>query len=69
MDKNLNRRNFLRLMGGSIAAMMLPSSAGWGSTSKKPNFILIFADDLGYGDIGGFGLKKSPFETPNREPN
>ncbi|MHC4594837.1 MAG: sulfatase-like hydrolase/transferase [Planctomycetota bacterium] len=65
MDKNLNRRNFLRLMGGSIAAMMLPSSAGWGSTSKKPNFILIFADDLGYGDIGGFGLKKSPFETPN----
>jgi len=73
MYKNLSRRDFLVLMGGGIAAMMLdsrkagalPSSAGWGGTGKKPNFILIFADDLGYGDISGFGLKKSPFETPN----
>jgi hypothetical protein len=65
MDKNLNRRNFLGLMGGSIAAMMLPNSPGLCSTNKKPNFILIFADDLGYGDIGGFGLKESPFQTPN----
>ncbi|MHC4173851.1 MAG: sulfatase family protein [Planctomycetota bacterium] len=73
MDKNLNRRNFLRLMGGSMAAMMLgshkaaavPNTAGCCGTGKKPNFILIFADDLGYGDIGGFGLKESPFQTPN----
>ncbi|NQT01253.1 MAG: sulfatase [Planctomycetes bacterium] len=67
MDKNLSRRDFLGLMGGSVAAMMLPNSAGWANTGKKPNFILIFADDLGYGDISGFGLKKSPFETPNLE--
>ncbi|MBC8469043.1 MAG: sulfatase-like hydrolase/transferase [Planctomycetes bacterium] len=67
MDNNLSRRNFLSLMGGGIAAMMLPGSTGWGNTAKKPNFILIFADDLGYGDISGFGLKKSPFETPNLE--
>ena len=67
MDKNLSRRNFLSLMGGSIAAMMLPDSTGLANTAKKPNFILIFADDLGYGDISGFGLKKSPFETPNLE--
>ena len=67
MDKNLSRRNFLSLMGGSIAAMMLPGSAGWANTVKKPNFIIIFADDLGYGDISGFGFKKSPNETPNLE--
>ncbi|HUU20050.1 MAG TPA: hypothetical protein VMW72_23060 [Sedimentisphaerales bacterium] len=51
MDKNLSRRDFLGLIGGGIAAMMLdsrkagalPGSAGWGGTDKKPNFILIFA--------------------------
>jgi len=65
MKKDLNRRDFLGLIGSSIAALMLPTSAGRCSTRKKPNFILIFADDLGYGDISGFGLKKSTFETPN----
>jgi uncharacterized sulfatase len=67
MEKDLSRRDFLGLIGSSIAALMLPKSAGWCSTRKMPNFILIFADDLGYGDISGFGLKKSPFKTPNLE--
>ncbi|MHC4110016.1 MAG: sulfatase family protein [Planctomycetota bacterium] len=65
MDKNLSRRDFLGLIGGSIAAVMLPKSAGWCGTRKMQNFILIFADDLGYGDISGFGLKESSFKTPN----
>ena len=65
MDKNLSRRNFLGLMAGGIAATMLHNRPAISGRTKKPNFILIFADDLGYGDISGFGLKKSPFETPN----
>jgi len=65
MNKNLSRRDFLGFMGAGIAAAMLPDGVGWCGKAKKPNFILIFADDLGYGDIGGFGLKKSPYETPN----
>ena len=89
ISNRVNRRNFLGLMGGSIVAMMLPDSAGWCSTGKKPaypepacpkfrtagracpsgrpNFLLIFADDLGYGDIRGFGLtphQLSPGEKP-----
>jgi arylsulfatase A-like enzyme len=67
MDNNLSRRDFLGFIGGSIAAVILPKSAGWCSTRKMPNFILIFADDLGYGDISGFGLKKLPIKTPNLE--
>ncbi len=31
--------------------------------TKKPNIIFIFADDLGYGDIGCYGQQK--IETPN----
>jgi len=32
-------------------------------SSVKPNFIIIFCDDLGYGDVGCFGSKKH--RTPN----
>ena len=32
--------------------------------AEKPNIILIFADDLGYGDVGCFN-KECPFKTPN----
>ena len=65
MGRNLSRREFLGLMAGGIAASMLTNRPGWGGAQQKPNFVLIFADDLGYGDIGGFGLKESPVETPN----
>jgi arylsulfatase A-like enzyme len=65
MKKDLSRRDFLGLIGSGVAALMLPASAARCDSGKKPNFVLIFADDLGYGDISGFGLKKSPFETPN----
>ena len=61
----LDRRNFLRRMGSTMTALALPGAVGWGQERRQPNFILIFADDLGYGDISGFGYKKSPYETPN----
>lgn len=65
MEKKLGRRDFLGLIGAGIASVMLPNSAASSRTNKKPNFILIFADDLGYGDISGFGLKDSPVKTQN----
>ncbi|MFN3194239.1 MAG: sulfatase [Aureliella sp.] len=34
-----------------------------GSEAKKPNFIIIFADDQGYGDLGCFG--STTIKTPN----
>ncbi len=33
------------------------------STKRQPNFVVIFADDLGYGDIGAFG--STTINTPN----
>jgi len=34
-----------------------------GAAEKKPNFVLIFIDDMGYGDVGAFGSKLN--RTPN----
>jgi len=33
------------------------------SKEKQPNFIIIFTDDMGYGDLGCFGNKLN--STPN----
>ena len=44
----------------TLLTLLLISSCfsnGWGqeNLSKTPNFIIIFADDLGYGDLGTYG--------------
>ena len=56
------RRSFLRQVGAAAAALTLSGSAfakaaAATGKSKKPNFVLIFIDDMGYGDIGCFGSK------------
>ncbi len=38
-------------------------SAVWSQGTEKPNFIIIMADDLGYGDIGCFG--NTTIKTPH----
>ncbi len=39
------------------------SSPTVSSAAEKPNFVIIFIDDMGYGDIGPFGATKQ--KTPN----
>ena len=45
---------------GGCAAPETPVEA---PTAEKPNFVVIFADDMGYGDLGAFG--HPVFRTPN----
>jgi arylsulfatase A-like enzyme len=68
MSKNINRRNFLRLAGAAAAGAVLAGCTerllqSGNRAAEKPNFIVVFCDDLGYGDLGCFGSKKH--RTPN----
>ena len=53
----MNRREFLSATAASVVPMF--------AQAKKPNIILIFADDLGYGDLGCYGQKL--IATPNSD--
>ena len=56
--ENLTRRHteWLEQMGAAVPTPI-------GVKMKKPNFIIIYADDLGFGDLGSYGASGIP--TPN----
>jgi len=65
---NQARRDFLKTLGLGVASLALPGCSkaiaqiDSGYQGKKPNIVLIMADDLGYSDIGCFG---GEIRTPN----
>jgi N-acetylgalactosamine-6-sulfatase len=62
----MNRRQFLATFGAAAAAGTLPSCAFAAKSAAKvgkPNFVFIFADDLGWGDLGCYGNQQ--IKTPN----
>lgn len=57
----MNRRNFLvSFTSGAVAAALAPLRKV--KAAQQPNFVVILADDMGYGDLGCYG---SRIETPN----
>ena len=52
----LHRRDFLRLSAAAAAAGVMPAAA------KKPNFLIVLADDMGFSDARCYG---GDIDTPN----
>ncbi len=65
--RRLTRRTFLRAAGLGGAATLLSSLASRGAGARKPNIILIYADDLDFDRIGIYDHRKYPTVTGARE--
>jgi arylsulfatase A-like enzyme len=60
----MQRRTFLKAAAtGVLSATACASLPRRAAKSAQPNFVVVFTDDQGYGDLGCFGATR--FKTPN----
>ena len=64
MKTRFNRRQFIKAAGLGTAVLTVPGclNAGQQSSGRKPNIVLIMADDIGYECFGCYGSKT--YKTP-----
>jgi arylsulfatase A len=67
MQRKNRRRGKSKMMGYNLvrlcSALVLVAGVVWAEPAQKPNVVIIYGDDVGFGDVGVYGSKMIP--TPN----
>ena len=63
-ERRLSRRDFMACAAAGVATVRgsIARAASAGAARRKPNFLVIVADDMGYSDAGCYG---GEIQTPN----
>ena len=58
INVNFSRRNFLKsTFGLSLSSLFLSNISSASQVLKKPNIVIMFLDNIGYGDLACYGNK------------